>query len=239
MFTEDSIGRTHKTMSQFRPYSEFSVMSDEESLGRSEAFLNQMRTRRTVREFSARPVAREVVDNCLKVAMAAPSGANQQPWTFVIIEGAELRNRLRKAAEQEEHEFYSQRAPQEWLNALAPFGTDASKPFLEIAPVLIAIFAQAWKRLPDGGRGKHYYVNESVGIATGFLIAALHNAGLATLTHTPSPMNFLNQLLGRPENERPFLLLVAGYPSDTCCVPVIEKKAFSEVVVRSIEKPID
>jgi iodotyrosine deiodinase len=187
-----------------------------------------------VRDFSTRPVAREVVDNCLGVALTAPSGANQQPWTFVVIEGADLRSQLRNAAEQEEREFYSHRAPQEWLDALTPFGTDASKPFLEIAPVLIAIFAQAWKKLPDGIRGKHYYVSESVGIATGFLIAAMHNAGLATLTHTPSPMNFLNQLLNRPENERPFLLLVAGYPSDNCCVPVIQKKDFAESVIWKI-----
>lgn len=220
-------------MSQFRPYTEFSLWSDEESLLRSEAFLNHMRTRRTVRDFSNRPVDRAVVDNCLKVAMTAPSGANQQPWTFVVIEGADLRRRLRDAAEQEEREFYSHRAPQEWLDALTPFGTDASKPFLEIAPVLIAIFAQTWKPLPEGDRGKHYYVNESVGIATGFLIAALHNAGLATLTHTPSPMSFLNQILDRPDNERPFLLLVAGYPSSNCQVPVIDKRAFDDVVIRT------
>jgi iodotyrosine deiodinase len=226
-------------MNQARPYTEYIAMFDEESLRRSEAFLNHMQTRRTVRDFSARPVARAVVDNCLKVAMSAPSGANQQPWTFVVIEGAELKRRLRTAAEQEEREFYDNRAPQEWLDALAPIGTDASKPFLETAPVLIAIFAQAWKQLPDGGRGKHYYVSESVGIATGFLIAALHNAGLSTLTHTPSPMKFLNQLLDRPVNERPFLLLVAGYPSKHCTVPIIEKKSFSESVVEKIEKSND
>jgi len=209
-------------------------MSAEESLRRSELFLDQMQTRRTVRDFSVRPVDRAVVHNCLKVAMSAPSGANQQPWTFVVVDGVDLRRRLRVAAEKEEREFYDHSAPQEWLDALAPIGTDASKPFLETAPVLIAIFVQAWKRMPDGGRGKHYYASESVGIATGFLIAAMHNAGLSTLTHTPSPMKFLNQLLNRPENERPFLLLVAGYPAEDCTVPIIQKKSFSESVMEAI-----
>lgn len=219
-------------MSQFRPYSEFPHWSQEESLRRSETFLDYMSTRRTVREFSDRPVARQVVDNCLRAAMIAPSGANQQPWTFVVVEDSTVRKRLRETAEEEERQFYDHRAPQAWLDALSPFGTDASKPFLETAPVIIAIFAQSWKALPEGDRGKHYYVAESVGIATGFLITALHNAGLATLTHTPSPMNFLNQILGRPDNERPYLILVAGYPSDGCQVPIIQKKPFEDVVIR-------
>lgn len=219
-------------MTSHRLYNEFPQHTVEESLDRSNSFLDLMRKRRTVREFSSRSVPSEIVENSLRVAASAPSGANQQPWTFVIVDDPAVRKRLRDAAEEEERQFYDHRAPQEWLDALTPFGTDASKPFLETAPVVIAIFAQSWKALPDGNRGKHYYVSESVGIATGFLIAALHHAGLATLTHTPSPMNFLNQILGRPENERPYLILVAGYPSEDCLVPTIDKKPFEDVVVR-------
>ena len=219
-------------MNAFRPYTEHLSVDDAESLQRSNEFLNCMQRRRTVRDFADRPVASSVVDNCLKVAMSAPSGANQQPWTFVVVEDGEIRSKIREAAEEEERQFYQQRAPQEWLNAVAPFGTDASKPFLETAPVVIAIFAQTWKPLADNQRGKHYYVNESVGIATGFLITALHQAGLSTLTHTPSPMNFLNTILGLPENERPFLLLIAGYPATNCQVPDIKKRPFDSVVVR-------
>jgi iodotyrosine deiodinase len=219
-------------MTEFRRYSEYRRFSGEESVQRSVDFLEDMKTRRTVRQFSDEPVHRDVVKNCLRVAASAPSGANQQPWTFVIVDDPAVRKRLRNAAEEEERQFYDHRAPQEWLDALTPFGTDASKPFLETAPVVIAIFAQSWKAIPDGNRGKHYYVSESVGIATGFLIAALHHAGLAMLTHTPSPMNFLNQILGRPENERPYLILVAGYPSEECLVPTIDKKPFDDVVVR-------
>lgn len=221
-----------KSMTSHRLYNEFPQHTVEESLDRSNSFLDLMRKRRTVREFSSRSVPSEIVENSLRVAASAPSGANQQPWTFVIVDDPAVRKRLRDAAEEEERQFYDHRAPQEWLDALTPFGTDASKPFLETAPVVIAIFAQSWKALPDGNRGKHYYVSESVGIATGFLIAALHHAGLATLTHTPSPMNFLNQILGRPENERPYLILVAGYPSEDCLVPTIDKKPFEDVVVR-------
>lgn len=201
-----------------------------EMLERSAAFLADLRRRRTVRQFSDRPVPRAVIENCLAAAATAPSGANLQPWHFVVLSDPVLKRRLRIAAEAEEHEFYTRRAPQEWLDALAPLGTDEHKPFLETAPYLIVIFAQRYGKLPDGRSVKHYYAQESVGIATGMLITALHHAGLATLTHTPSPMNFLNDLLGRPKNERPFLILVVGYPADGAMVPVIGKKPLEEIV---------
>ena len=219
------------TKSGFRPYSEFTRFRADEMLSRAEAMAAHMATRRTVREFSPEPVEPAVVNHCLQVALTAPSGANQQPWFFVIVEDRSVRRQLREAAEAEEREFYNGRAPDEWLNAVAPFGTDASKPFLETAPVLICIFAETWKSLPDGSRGKNYYVSESVGIATGFLITALHHAGLATLTHTPSPMKFLNSILARPDNERPFLILVAGFPAVDCQVPMITKRSMHEAVI--------
>ncbi|MFI5011651.1 MAG: nitroreductase family protein [Hyphomicrobiales bacterium] len=199
---------------------------------RAERFYAQMRRRRTVRDFSSRPVDREVIESCLKAAGTAPSGANLQPWHFTVITDQAVKRRIREAAEIEEKEFYEGRAPAEWLEALAPLGTDAHKPFLETAPVLIAIFAQRYGRLPDGRKVKHYYVPESVGIATGFLIAGLHRSGLATLTHTPSPMNFLNRICGRPEQEKPYLLLVVGYPATSCKVPRAGgiKKALPEFV---------
>jgi nitroreductase len=176
--------------------------------------------RRTVRDFDARPVPREVIESCLLAAGTAPSGANQQPWFFSVITDPQRKRRIREAAEKEEREFYGGKAPQEWLDALAPLGTDPNKPFLEEAPVLIAIFAQKYGVRPDGSRFSHYYVPESVGIASGFLIAALHHAGLATLTHTPSPMGFLNEICGRPAAEKPVILLVVGYPKAGCRVPV-------------------
>ncbi len=187
---------------------------------RAEAFRRDLARRRSVREFDTRPVPREVIEHSLMAAGTAPSGANQQPWFFSVITDPDRKRRIREAAEAEEREFYAGRAPQEWLDALSPLGTDASKPFLEEAPVLIAIFAQKHGLHPDGERFSHYYVPESVGIATGFLIAALHHAGLATLTHTPSPMRFLNQICGRPERERPTILLVVGYPKAGCQVPL-------------------
>jgi nitroreductase len=196
---------------------------------RAAAFREQMRTRRTVRHFSDRPVARTVIDQCLLTAGGAPSGANLQPWHFVVVSDPQVKRRIREAAEQEEREFYAHRAPQEWLDALAPLGTDANKPFLETAPYLIAIFAQSYGVLPDGRKVKNYYVQESVGIATGLLIAALHVAGLASLTHTPSPMGFLNTVLNRPANEKPFLLLVTGHPADDAIVPDITKKPLEEI----------
>ncbi len=200
-----------------------------EMIERSAAFLAELRRRRTVRQFADRPVPRAVIENCLAAAATAPSGANLQPWHFVVVSDPASKRHLRAAAEAEEHEFYTHRAPPEWLDALAPLGTDEHKPFLETAPYLIVIFAQRYGLLPDGRTVKHYYAQESVGIATGMLITALHHAGLATLTHTPSPMNFLNALLGRPENERPFLILVVGYPADGAVVPEIGKKALEEI----------
>ena len=191
----------------------------DEMTRRAEAFYADIRRRRTVRHFAATPVPRAVVEQALLAAGTAPSGANQQPWHFTVLETPEVRRRVREGAEAEEREFYHGRASQEWLDALAPLGTDDQKPFLETAPVLIAIFGQRFGTTPDGQRFKHYYVPESVGIATGFLIVALHQAGLVTLTHTPSPMGFLNEICGRPEAEKPYLLLVAGFPAAGCTVP--------------------
>ena len=213
----------------FRSYSEFVEYSPEDMLLRSEAWLANMKRRRTIRDFSSRPVNRAVIENCLRVAGSAQSGANLQPWHFVVVENSATKKAIREAAEQEEQEFYNGKAPQEWLDALAPLGTDAEKPFLETAPYLIAIFQQRFGELPDGRKVKHYYPAESVGIATGFLISALHHAGLACLTHTPSPMGFLSKILGRPKSERPFLLLVVGYPADGATVPEIGKKSLDEI----------
>lgn len=193
---------------------------DAEMRRRALAFYEAMRRRRTVRDFSDKPVPREVIETALRTAGTAPSGANLQPWHFAVIGDPDLKKRIREAAEEEERAFYAERASAEWLRALAPLGTDWRKPFLETAPCLIAIFGQRHSEGPDGARTKNYYVPESVGIATGFLIAALHHAGLATLTHTPSPMNFLNDLCRRPASEKPYILLVAGHPADDCRVPV-------------------
>ena len=207
----------------------FEPVADGEA--RARAFAERMSQRRTVREFSPRPVARSIIEEAIRTAGSAPSGANQQPWHFVAVSAADaaLRHTLREKAEEEEREFYSRRAPTAWLDALAPIGTDANKPFLEVAPWLIAIFVQPHGLTASGQVIKHYYATESVGIATGLLIASLHLAGVATLTHTPSPMGFLNTLLGRPPHERPFLLLVAGYPADDARVPDIQRKALSEI----------
>jgi len=191
---------------------------------RIEAFYAQLSRRRTVREFSPRPVPRDIIETALRAANTAPSGANLQPWHFVVISGAGTKKKIRRAAEAEEREFYAHRASPEWLAALEPLGTDSNKPFLETAPYLIAVFLQKYGTLDDGRKVKHYYPTESTGLATGILITALHIAGLATLTHTPSPMKFLNEILGRPKSERPFLLLVVGYPADDAKVPDIERK---------------
>lgn len=198
---------------------------------RAAELLTLMRTRRTVREFSPDPVDDSVIDSCLRIAASAPSGANQQPWTFVWVRSPEVRRELRDAAEAEERAFYDGRAPQEWRDAVAPFGTDASKPFLEHAPALIAIFVRSSLITDSGERRKTYYATESVGLATGFLISALHQCGVGTLTHTPSPMRFLNRILDRPSNERPFLLLAAGHPAADCRVPVITRRSFEDVVI--------
>ncbi|MBT8103357.1 MAG: nitroreductase family protein [Gammaproteobacteria bacterium] len=184
--------------------------------------------RRTVRSFSSRSVPRDIIETALRAANTAPSGANLQPWHFVVVSGPETKRKIREAAEAEEREFYTHRASEEWLAALEPLGTDEHKPFLETAPYLIAVFLQKFGALPDGRKVKHYYPSESTGLATGILITALHRAGLATLTHTPSPMKFLNEILCRPKSERPFLLLVVGYPADDARVPDIERKSLEE-----------
>ena len=215
----------------FRPLRESWVpVEPEEGVRRARAFRDSLRRRRTVRDFSPRPVPRELVEACLDAAGSAPNGANRQPWHFVAVSDAETKRRIREAAEEEERAFYEERAPDEWLEALRPLGTGPEKPFLEEAPWLIAIFAQSYSVDEEGEKIKNYYVQESVGIATGMLITALHRAGVATLTHTPSPMGFLNEVLERPENERPFLLLVAGYPAADAEVPIIDKKPLGEIV---------
>ena len=197
---------------------------------RANDFYEEIRRRRTVRDFSDRKIDLAVIDRCLQAAGTAPNGANLQPWHFVVVTDSDVKSKIRTAAEEEEREFYSNRAPQEWLDALAPLGTDEHKPFLETAPCLIGVFSKPYDEGAGGQRVKNYYATESVGIATGFLIAALHHAGLATLTHTPSPMKFLNEILQRPNYERPFLLLVVGYPDEDALVPSITKKPLSQIV---------
>ena len=211
------------------PLSETGPRDDAEMLARASEFAGQLATRRSVRDFSARMVPRGIIEACLRAAGSAPSGANQQPWHFVAIQDPLIKQRIRIAAEAEEREFYERRAPEEWLQALAALGTDASKPFLEIAPWLIAVFYERTGPLIDGHKGKRYYPHESTGIATGMLIAALHQAGLATLTHTPSPMAFLNDILGRPKHEVPFLLLVVGHAAEDCRVPDIVRKPLDQI----------
>lgn len=196
---------------------------------RARSYLEVAIKRRSVRSFSDRPVPRSIIEACLAVAKSAPSGANQQPWHFAAVGDPAVKREIRLAAEEEEREFYHRRAPEEWLDALAPLGTDEHKPFLEVAPWLIAIFAQPQGDYSGQRKVKHYYVTESVGIATGMLIAALNHCGLATLTHTPSPMRFLNNILRRPANERPFVLLVVGFPAADCQVPKIQKKTLEQV----------
>jgi nitroreductase len=204
-------------------------LDDAQRLERARRFADRMQRRRTVRDFSDRPVPREVIRECLRAAASAPSGANQQPWRFVAVADAATKRRIREGAEAEEREFYARRAPQDWLDALAPLGTNADKPFLETAPWLIAVFYERFGVGADGAKQKRYYPHESVGIATGLLIAAVHSAGLATLTHTPSPMGFLNDILGRPKNEMPYLLLVVGHAAEGCRVPAIERLPLDEV----------
>ncbi len=196
---------------------------------RAADFYADMERRRTVRHFSDRSVPRELIEHCLRAAGTAPSGANRQPWHFVVVSDPEVKRRIREAAEQEEREFYGTRAPDDWLEALAPLGTDENKPFLETAPYLIVIFAERYGLTEDGKRISSYYVMESVGIATGLLITAVHHAGLVSLTHTPSPMGFLNEILDRPPNERPFLILVVGYPAENAVVPDIGRKSLGEI----------
>ncbi|MBM4219010.1 MAG: nitroreductase family protein [Gammaproteobacteria bacterium] len=216
---------------RFVPLSGYREYPAGEMAARARDFAREMGRRRTVRDFDARPVPRALIEDCLRAAGTAPSGANQQPWHFIAVSEPAVKSRIRAAAEAEEREFYAHRAPPEWLEALAPLGTDADKPFLEIAPWLIAVFIRRFERLPDGGKRKHYYTDESVGLATGLLVAALHHAGLVALTHTPSPMKFLNEILGRPKDlERPFLLLVTGYPAADARVPDIARKPLADYV---------
>ena len=208
-------------------YEEYPIEEMRKRLG---DFYGDMNSRRTVREFSDRPVPRDIIEDALRTAGTAPSGANLQPWYFVVVSGAETKKRIRNAAEVEEKEFYEHRASAEWLAALEPLGTDTNKPFLETAPYLIVVFLQKFGNLPDGRKVKHYYPVESTGLAAGILITALHRAGLVCLTHTPAPMGFLNEVLDRPKSERPFLLLVTGYPADDATVPDISRKGLDDFV---------
>jgi iodotyrosine deiodinase len=203
--------------------------TEEEMLFRSKVFYDWMNKRRTVRGFSDKPVPKEVIENIVLTASTAPSGAHKQPWTFCIVSDPAIKSEIRKAAEKEEYESYSSRMSDEWLDDIKPLQTDWQKPFLEVAPCLIVVFKRAYELLPDGSKRNNYYVNESVGLACGFLLTAIHHAGLVALTHTPSPMNFLMNILKRPENERPFLLIPAGYPQSETYVPKLERKPIEQV----------
>lgn len=207
----------------------FREIPGDEMLMRARDFSQLLTARRTVRDFSDRPIPGGVIRECLQTAISAPNGANLQPFHFCVVSDPDLKRTIRQAAEAEEREFYQSRAPQDWLDKLAPIGTDARKPFLETAPALIVIFQKSSVTMPDGTESRTYYPKESTGIATGFLIAALHNAGLASLTHTPSPMKFLNEILKRPSTEKPFLLLVVGYPAENCEVPDIQRRSLDEL----------
>ena len=215
---------------RFIPLSQYREYPVDEMKQRAADFYADIRRRRTVRDFADRPVPREIIEACILAAGTAPNGANMQPWHFVAVGDPEIKKNIREAAETEERAFYQERAPEEWLEALAPLGTSPDKPFLETAPFLIVIFAQNYALTADGQKIKHYYVSESVGIATGILITAIHHAGLVSLTHTPSPMGFLNDILDRPPNERAFLILVVGYPAAGAMVPDIQKKPLNEIV---------
>lgn len=204
-------------------------MSDSEMVDAAELFHSFMKRRHTVRDFSDRPIPREIIESCVATAGLAPNGANHQPWHFVAISNPEMKHQIRIAAEEEEEQFYGGDAGEEWLKALEPIGTDAKKEHLDVAPWLIVIFAQRYGQFDDGVKYKNYYVSESVGIATGFLISALHHAGLTMLTHTPNPMRFLNELCGRPEAEKPMMILAVGHPSESATVPAVAK----------MKKPLD
>lgn len=213
----------------FIPLADYKSLPETEMIERSKEFYNEIRKRRTVREFSDSMVPSEVIKNCIKAAGTAPNGANLQPWHFVVVTDKRIKQKIRIAAEEEEKEFYNKRATKEWLEVLEPLGTDEHKQFLETAPYLIVIFSKSYDLRPDGKKVKQYYSIESTGIAAGILITALHHSGLVTLTHTPSPMGFLNEILKRPVNEKPFLILVAGYPADGVRVPDIKKKSLDEI----------
>jgi iodotyrosine deiodinase len=220
-------------VAEYRPVPlEYERPTEDAALESSRAFLAMLEARRSIRRFSSEPVPLELVENAIRAAGTAPSGAHQQPWTFVLVSDPEVKRRLREGAEAEEHEFYERRATPEWLEAISPIGTDWIKTHITDAPYVIVVFEQAWRPGDDGEKVKHYYVRESVGIAVGFLLAALQAAGLCALTHTPSPMRFLGEILGRPENERPFILIPVGYPADDAEVPDLERKPLDEIVVR-------
>ncbi len=212
----------------FVPLRSYREYPPDEMLRRSREFAEDLQRRRTVRQFSDRPVARAIIESCIEAAGTAPSGAHRQPWHFVAVADLAMKRAIRAAAETAEAEFYAT-APADWLAALAPLGTDEHKPYLETAPYLIAVFAERYGLAADGSRITNYYVMESVGIACGFLLAALHHAGLATLTHTPSPMGFLGDVLERPTNERAVMLIVAGYPAADARVPDIRRKPLSAI----------
>ena len=217
------------TEPKFVPLPDYREYPEDEMKRRAAEFYADMKRRRTVRHFSDRPVPREVLEDCIRAAGTSPSGANMQPWHFVVVTDVEVRKKIREMAEGVEYLFYHRRAPQEWLEVLGPLGTNENKPFLEMAPVLISIFMRTHTITPQGRTIRHYYPSESVGIATGLLLAAFHHAGLVTLTHTPSPMGFLNNILNRPGYERPYLLVIAGYPAEGAIVPDIERKPFEEI----------
>jgi len=206
--------------------------SADSSLEDSREFLELMQARRSIRQFSPEPVARELIDNAIRVAGTAPSGAHQQPWTFVVVSDPDTKQRLREGAEAEERDFYDRRATAEWKEAIRPIGTDWVKTHITDAPYVIVVFEQVWRPGENGSKLKHYYVRESVGIAVGFLLAALQASGLCALTHTPSPMRFLGEILDRPENERPFILIPVGYPTENAEVPDLERKPLDEILVR-------
>lgn len=214
---------------EFEPFVHPIQLEPAKAVERSEEVLSILSGRRTVREFSSKSVPMEIIQNCILAASTAPSGAHKQPWHFAVVSDPKKKQIIREAAEEEEREFYSGKAPEEWIEALRPFGTNEHKPFLEIAPVLIGIFARNYDLLDNGIRSKNYYVSESVGIASGMLIASLHQAGLSTLTHTPSPMGFLNEIMERPAHERAIILLVVGYPAEDATVPVLKRKGLPEI----------
>lgn len=207
------------------------MLSDEEMGARSQFFYEALDSRRSVREFSDSHVPREVIENLIKTASTAPSGAHKQPWTFCVVENPEIKKQIRIAAEEEEFESYDSRMSSDWIEDLKPLGTDWRKPFLETAPYLIIVFRRIYELDSDNKKKNNYYVQESVGIATGFLLAAIHNAGLVSLTHTPSPMNFLTKTLNRPANEKPYLLIPVGYPADDCWVPDLKRKGLEDICV--------
>jgi len=210
----------------------FERLPEPEMRRRAQEFRARCEQRRSVRHFASAPIPLDVVEECVRTAGTAPSGAHKQPWTFCLVTDPDLKRRIREAAEAEERENYGGRMNEEWRRDLAPLGTDAEKPFLELAPALVVVFRHAWEELPGGARGQNYYTQESVGIAVGFLLAALHGAGLATLTHTPSPMGFLAELLGRPANERAYLLVPVGYPAEGCTVPALTRKPLEQILAR-------